>query len=57
VDDGSGDLVYATTDDGVTVAQPVMISKATGEQLAAGTGEYIEFQVLETIDFNTLNLL
>jgi hypothetical protein len=57
VDDGSGDLVYATTDDGVTVAQPVMISKATGEQLAAGTGEYIEFQVLETIDFNQLNLL
>jgi hypothetical protein len=25
--------------------------------LPAGTGSYIEFQVLETIDFNTLNLL
>jgi hypothetical protein len=57
VDDGSGDLIHALTDDGLTVAQPVMIDQSTGEQLAAGTGSYIEFQVLETIDFNTLNLL
>jgi hypothetical protein len=29
----------------------------TGERLASGTGAYIDRQVLETIDFNTLNLL
>jgi hypothetical protein len=57
VDDGSGDLIHALTDDGLTVAQPVMIDQSTGQQLPAGTGSYIEFQVLETIDFNTLNLL
>ena len=45
------------TDNGVTVAQPVMIDLSTGERLAAGTGAYIEFQILETIDFNNLNLL
>ena len=45
------------TDGGVTVAQPVMLDLSTGERLAAGTGAYIEFQVLETVDFNTLNLL
>jgi hypothetical protein len=65
VDDGSGDLIHALTDDGLTVAQPVMIifdesnptAPGTGEQAPAGTGYYKEFQVLETIDFNTLNLL
>jgi len=35
----------------------VMIDQSSGQQLPAGTGSYIEFQVLETIDFNTLNLL
>jgi len=51
------DPVDDYTDNGTTVAQPVMINKTTGERLAAGTGAYIEFQVLETIDFNGLNLL
>jgi hypothetical protein len=58
-------LVYATESDGTTVAQPVMIetvaddSVAVGQggRVAAGVGRYIDFQVLETIDFNTLNLL
>jgi hypothetical protein len=45
------------TDGGTTVAQPVMLDLTTGERLASGTGAYIDFQVLETIDFNTLNLL
>lgn len=57
VDDGAGNKVYATDDNGVTVAQPVMLNLSTGVQLAAGTGAYIEFQVLETADFNDLNLL
>jgi hypothetical protein len=52
-----GQLVYATTDDGVTVAQPVMLDRVTGAQLAPGVGAYINFPVLETIDFNELNLL
>jgi hypothetical protein len=42
---------------GTTVAQPVMLDLVTGQRLAAGTGAYIEFQILETIDFNLLNLL
>lgn len=62
--DGSA-LVNATESDGTTVAQPVMIqtvaddgvSIGQGAQVAAGVGRYIEFQVLETIDFNNLNLL
>jgi hypothetical protein len=52
-----GQKIHALTTDGLTVAQPVMISKATGEQLADGVGEYISFPVLDEIDFNTLNLL
>jgi hypothetical protein len=58
-------LVNATEADGTTVAQPVMIETVAddsilvgqGARLAAGVGRYIDFQVLETIDFNTLNLL
>jgi hypothetical protein len=53
----AGDIVYAKDDDGNTVAQPVMLNLTTGVQLAAGVGAYIEFEVLESIDFNTLNLL
>ena len=52
-----GQKIHALTTDGLTVAQPVMISKATGEQLADGVGEYISFPVLDEIDFNQLNLL
>jgi hypothetical protein len=52
-----GQKIHALTTDGLTVAQPVMISKTTGEQLADGVGEYISFPVLDEIDFNTLNLL
>lgn len=52
-----GQKVYATTDDDVTVAQPVMLDLTTGAQLAAGVGAYINFPVLDEIDFNGLNLL
>jgi len=52
-----GQKIHALTTDGLTVAQPVMISKTTGEQLADGVGEYISFPVLDEIDFNQLNLL
>lgn len=64
-----GKLVYAKADSadddvegrGTTVSQPVMIEKdvgaGLGTRLAAGVGEYIEFQVLDEIDFNQLNLL
>jgi hypothetical protein len=45
------------TSDGLPVAQPVMISRTTGEQLPDGTGAYINFPVLDEIDFNQLNLL
>jgi hypothetical protein len=45
------------TQNGQTVAQPVMIDKVTGERLPSGTGEFIEFEILEEIDFNQLNLL
>jgi hypothetical protein len=58
-------LVNATEADGTTVAQPVMIETVAddsiavgqGARVAAGVGRYVDFQVLETIDFNTLNLL
>jgi hypothetical protein len=53
----SGTKRIATTDDGLTVSQPVMLDLTTGAQLAAGVGAYIEFEVLEEIDFNGLNLL
>jgi hypothetical protein len=33
------------------------VAVGEGERVAAGVGRYIDFQVLETIDFNTLNLL
>jgi hypothetical protein len=42
---------------GTTVAQPVMLDLANGRRLAAGDGQYVEFKILETIDFNLLNLL
>jgi hypothetical protein len=64
IDDGLGNTAIAKedpaddfTDNGLTVAQPVMLNLTTGERLAAGTGAYIEFEVLDEIDFNTLNLL
>jgi hypothetical protein len=64
IDDGAGARAIAKADaaddftaNGETVAQPVMLDLTTGERLAAGTGAYIEFQVLEEIDFNGLNLL
>jgi hypothetical protein len=58
-------LVNATEADDTTVAQPVMIETVAddavavgeGERVAAGVGRYIDFQVLDDIDFNTLNLL
>jgi hypothetical protein len=50
-------LVHAVSDDGLTVPQPVMLDLVTGQQLPPGVGAYIEFQVLEEIDFNALNLL
>ena len=58
-------LVNATESDGTTVAQPVMIETVAddavavgeGERVAAGVGRYVDFQVLDDIDFNTLNLL
>jgi hypothetical protein len=53
----SGTKRIATTDDGQTVQQPVMLDLTTGAQLPAGTGAYIEFQVLETVDINDLNFL
>jgi hypothetical protein len=52
-----GNKIHALTTDNLPVAQPVMISKTTGAQLADGVGEYISFPVLDEIDFNTLNLL
>jgi hypothetical protein len=64
IDDGAGVRAIAKADaaddftaNGETVAQPVMLDLTTGERLAAGTGAYIEFQVLDEIDFNGLNLL
>ena len=56
INDG-GTKRIATTDDNQTVQQPVMLSLTTGAQLPAGTGAFIEFEVLESIDFNALNLL
>lgn len=52
-----GQKKHALTSDNLTVSQPVMISKTTGAQLADGVGEYINFPVLDEIDFNQLNLL
>jgi hypothetical protein len=52
-----GNKIHALTTDNLPVAQPVMISKTTGAQLADGVGEYINFPVLDEIDFNQLNLL
>jgi hypothetical protein len=52
-----GNKEVAKATDGFTVPQPVMIHLTTGEQLADGVGAYIDFEVLESIDFNTLNLL
>ena len=58
---GALGLHHARDNQDMTVSQPVMIDKdagaGLGEQLAAGTGEYIEFQILDEIDFNQLNLL
>jgi hypothetical protein len=34
-----------------------MINLVTGVQLPEGTGAFVEFRVLEEIDFNQLNLL
>jgi hypothetical protein len=52
---------HVLDDQGNTRAQPVMIDKdaeaGLGEQLPEGEGEYIEFQILDEIDFNQLNLL
>jgi hypothetical protein len=45
------------TSRGTTVSQPVMLDNATGERLASGDADYVEFKVLDTIDFNLLNIL
>jgi hypothetical protein len=52
-----GQKKHALTTDNLPVAQPVMIDRTTGAQLADGTGAYINFPVLDEIDFNQLNLL
>jgi len=72
IEDGAGNYGMAKADpaddftaNGTIVAQPVMIIvdqsnpslATTGERAAIGDGYYVEFQVLETIDFNNLNLL
>jgi len=50
-------ITLAKTSDNQTVTQPVMINLVTGVQLPEGTGAFVEFRVLEEIDFNQLNLL
>ena len=52
-----GQKKHALTSDNLPVAQPVMISRTTGAQLPDGVGAYINFPVLDEIDFNQLNLL
>ena len=52
-----GQKIHALTSDNLPVAQPVMISRTTGAQLPDGVGAYINFPVLDEIDFNQLNLL
>jgi hypothetical protein len=52
-----GNKIHALTSDNLPVAQPVMISRTTGAQLPDGVGAYINFPVMDEIDFNQLNLL
>jgi hypothetical protein len=53
----NGPIDVVKTPGKVTTPQPVMIDLATGIQLPAGEGAFIEFRVLDEIDFNELDLL
>jgi hypothetical protein len=57
IENASGVLRRAKTSDNVAVSQPVMLNLTTGAQLPAGEGAFIEFRVLDEIDFNELDLL